>query len=199
MPPAASTTPGPPWAPTASGGAGTPDPRRRATLLAISLLGAASLLLLGWWLTGVITLGPQDDDIGCSTTLPAGAFSAGLMPVHAIAGLLLTVGLVALAAARPPGATRTAGLVAPVAVGVALLLLAVFDDALVSAAIGGVVVLPVAVAAAVVVLVLARRGGAGAWPRRALAVEVLLWPALVCGLPLNAVLGTLTYADLFCF
>ncbi|HEY3187147.1 MAG TPA: hypothetical protein VGJ70_06715 [Solirubrobacteraceae bacterium] len=151
---------------------------------------------------------------GCTATLPASAFRSALAPVHIAAAAVLSVCLALLSASlrgARPGAPTLSGLGATWAyVAICLADEDLFGAAcmigLVAASTVGLVAAStvglVAVLALLIRMLLTLRSSlpaAARWRAHGFSLQVLLWGALVVGLPARFALAWLSGADLFCF
>lgn len=211
--------PRPSWDPRDSPGqaGGGPPPAGRggerpalgqplAVRTALALCGLAILGLTGWWVLAATTLADASNDERCDTTLPSGAATDLLTPVHALVAVVLATAVAVLTAAAPPGPPRIARVVAlAVVAALSLVMLVPAEPAvfvLLGGAIAAVALLPAGLVTAAGLLLVGRHSTdvpRPRWARRRLAIEALAWPLLVGAPALSALWATLTFADLFCF
>src|SRR3954452_1384296 len=181
------------------------DDLRRATLWSTAVCAGVFAVLL---VTFGLVLSPVDlDDGGCNTSLAPSAFRDALGPLHLLAAIVISASIWALAAARRgrdrPGTPTLVVLGAAwVYIGACWAEHDLFTPAGVVGVFGGPSVGLAGLAILAVTTVLVARSRAPRelrWRRHAAAAQVLLWGALVLGLPASLGYAWLSGADAFCF
>jgi hypothetical protein len=171
--------------------------------IALSSLAAVTLVAAAVLMTFWVALRPVDVG-GCHTSLAPSAFTSALIPVHVVAAAVLSAFAWALSARRRgrtlPGRPTLYALIA----GWAYVLASLAKHGLFGLlAITAMVAAPtIGVLGALALLVrtlIALRAPAPAWSDHAFSVQVLLWGALLIGLPANLAYAWSGGADIFCF
>jgi hypothetical protein len=160
---------------------------RNVTIVALAV--AAAVLVTFW-----IALEPVAVD-GCHTSLAPSTFRDALIPVHVAAAAVLSACVLALSTRR--------GTLAGLAIGWTYVLASLAHHDLFGVlGLVAVVAAPtiglLGVLALLVRTLVALRAGAD-WSDHALSVQVVLWGALVIGLPANLAYAWSAGADFFCF
>ena len=188
---------------TTAGEPATGDLRRATIVTTAVCAGVFAVLLLTFW----VVLSPVDADDGCNTTLAPSAFRDALGPVHLVAAGVLSACLWALGAARR-GSDRP-NVVTMLALGALWIYVGACwadNDLFAPAGFAGVFGGPSIGLTGLVILAVttAVAGRSRAprelrWRRHAASAQVLLWGALVLGLPASMGYAWLSGADGFCF
>ena len=171
------------------------EQQRRATVAAWTGTG---LVALGLWLAFWVALEPGETG-GCRTTLVDSAFKSALVPAHLAAAAVLTACLLALS--RGPRTTFVLGGVWAYIVGCVIAPAFFFP-----AGLAGLVIAPLlgplALLALLIRLLLLLRSSEPAearWRDHVVTARVLVWGALVLGLPASFVYAWFRGAEIFCF
>jgi hypothetical protein len=172
---------------------------RRVTLssLAVVLVVAAALIVTFW-----VALEPVQIE-GCHTRLAESTFKSALIPVHVAAMAVLAVFAWLISARRRGRALPGHPTLGALAAGWLYVAASLADHDLFGllglvAVVAAPTVGLLGVVALLVRTLVALRGGAD-WGDHAFSVQVLLWGALVIGLPANLAYAWSSGADFFCF
>jgi uncharacterized membrane protein len=173
----------------------TMEDLRRATCTALAGAGAAAAAVgLAFW----VVLQPAES-VSCNTALLDSAFKTALAPVHVAAAAVLSACLLVLSRGRPTAfalGAVWAGVLAGLAVP------AVFAPFAVAGAVLGPTLGPLALLVLLVRTVLLERSSAPPeqrWADHARTAQILLWGALLVGLPASYAHAWLSGASFFCF
>jgi hypothetical protein len=152
----------------------------RTTYALAALLSVAGTLAVTFW----VLLHPPET-VSCNTTLPDSTFKAALVPVHLAAASVLAGALWSLGARRALAAVAVYGLAS-----------VVYPPLFAPAVFAGVVVGPLLGVGGLLAL-----GVRAALGRRVdgFSVRVLLWGALLLGIPASLSFAWMRGASIFCF